>query len=159
MHSKIFQITENLLSSEEYVTAETFYDNLPPMADYVSDLTEREAETCMMCLLDSALDGIFIRDGRELTFLGINQFVEEWITQIKESAQTMNIETFRDLSTLYRHISLCNKTHRDVESLIYYGADQEASPDPFGSFIMWLLSADIKPGAKFYIGGVVDFHC
>lgn len=158
MHSKIFQITENLLSSEEYVTAETFYDNLPPMADYVSDLTEREAETCMMCLLDSALDGIFIRDGRELTFLGINQFVEEWITQIKESAQTMNIETFRDLSTLYRHISLCNKTHREIESLIYYGADQEASADPFGVFIRHLYTANIKPGTKFYIGGVVDFH-
>jgi len=157
MHSKIFQITKEKLSKEEYITENTFYDHLPEGADYVQNLSKEEAEACLSWV-DEMLKGIFTRKGRELTFIGVETFIGEWVEKIKESANALTVENMKDSLTLFRHKMLCERTHKDVWFLVYQGADGEEYADFFADFIWYLHATEVKKGTKFYIGGIVDYH-
>jgi hypothetical protein len=156
MHAAIYQITERELSRSEFINEYTFLDNLPDGADYVGTISAYEEEP-YIGWLEGALKGVFERNGRELTFVGVEPFLKEWAAKIKESADGLSAEFF-DSVTLYLHKCLCERTHRNIDSLIYSGENRQGQTETFGEFIQSLSCGYIKPGDKLYIGGIVDFH-
>ena len=156
MHANIYQITERELPRSEFIDEYTFHDRLPDGADYTRTIPECEEEP-YMGWLEGALKGVFERDGRELTFVGVEPFLEEWVAKIKESADGLFTEFF-DSITLYQHKCLCERTHRNIASLIYSGERRQGRTENFGDFIQSLSYRNFKPGDKLYIGGIVDFH-
>ena len=156
MHSKIYQITTEKLTDDGLISASTFDYEATDFADYVANLEDYEQEAYLKDL-DYILKGIFSREGRELTYLGAENFVNEWLAFLKEYIAIIRTEDMKDFYNRYKLKSFVNYTHREFYTRFYLGAEWETSAEPFGDFIMNIYG-NYQPGQKFYVGGIVDFH-
>lgn len=150
MHSRIFQIETKKMDRDDYIQSCFFdYDEISHFADYVDD--DRVDVKHDLQWLDKDIQGIFKREGRKLTLLNTNAFVDEWKQEIKRKAESVDLfdwQSFYDLKALMR------ETHRFSDFKIYceYGGLMD-----FASYVRYLITSH-KPGDVFYIGGIVDYH-
>lgn len=157
MHDKIYQITEQKLAKDRWIDEYTFIDyNIGDFADYVYDVQNDEQQEALKHL-DEIFKGVFKRKGRVLTFLGADDFVNEWIAALKAKVAEVNSENFKDWMTSWDIRHILTDTHKGIETRIYLGEDMGATADPFGEFIRYIF-ANNKKGDKFYVGGIVGFH-
>ena len=150
MHSRIFQIEEKRLGKDEYIKSHSFdYDEISSFADYVDD--ERVNVKDDLASLDKDIKGIFKREGRKLTLLNTNAFVDEWKQAIKDAADKLDL---CDQSACFWMKDLFVGTHLHSDFRIYceYGGIMN-----FAGYVRYLIN-NHKPGDVFYIGGIVDFH-
>ena len=156
MHSKIYQITKKELTRDEYLTSSDFDEvNISDFADYTDDIDEDEEEDAMK-RLDCTLRGVFTREGRVLTYQGADGFVSDWISGIKSRVAQLNPDTVKNWMEMWKMKQLFEDTHREAnERFSYDGSCTDA--EPLGDFIREVY-INAKPGDKFYIGGIVDFH-
>ncbi len=156
MHSNVYQITPKPLQREDYMDAVGIpEENLYEFADRGEDVMEEDEETEMQAL-DNLLQGVFRREGRTLIYLGADEFVKEWRQAILKEACLLNDESFKSGMTAHHLKELADRTHLRTATRIYgYAGDEWA--DPFGEFITHVY-ANNKPGDRYYIGGIVDFH-
>lgn len=151
-HSRIFQITrEKIEDKEDYINSE-FYDPAlySHFADYIEDV---ENEQDSLEWLDEKFKGLFVRNGRELILLDISEFMDEFRTEIVKSAENLDM---RDWLTCYKLRKVQRCTHINCDFYI----NQEVyntTPVSFGMFIQDVYQ-NHKPGDKFYIGGILDYH-
>lgn len=151
MHSKIYQITETKLGRDEYINAVYFdYDEISFFADYVDDV-ERDEEKRLLEAFDSLFEGIFSRKGRTVTLLDTSKFIEEWRSAIKKCADNMD---FTNSQHLFQMREITKRTHKEYNTMLY---SDYAGFEYFGDFVQRLYAAH-KPGDKFYIGGILDYH-
>jgi hypothetical protein len=151
MHSKIYQITEKKLERDDYTKAANFdYDDHSDFADYIDDV-ERDEEKELLEHFDSLFEGIFSRKGRTITLLDTSGFIEEWRSAIKKCADNMD---FTDWRTLFQMREITKRTHKEHNTMLY---TDHAGFEYFGEFVQRLYAAH-KPGDKFYIGGILDYH-
>ena len=156
-HYKIFQITEQELSREEYITEDSFeYHNICNFADGVCNLDEDEEEQALKSL-DKILKGVFKRKGRKLTYLGAEEFVNDWIAYMKAKMAELDNQNIKEFSNLFNLRCMTEYTHRNYEDRFYLGEDGEAFADSLGEFIRDIYTYN-KKGDVFYVGGIVDFH-
>ena len=156
-HYKIFQITEQELSREEYITEDSFeYHNICDFADGVCNLDEDEEEQALKSL-DKILKGVFKRKGRKLTYLGAEEFVNDWIAYMKTKMAELDNQNIKEFSNLFNLKCMTEYTHRNYEDRFYLGEDGEAFADSLGEFVRDIYTYN-KKGDVFYVGGIVDFH-
>ena len=151
MHSKIYQISEKKLERDDYAKAVNFdFDEVSFFADYVDDV-ERDDEKELLENFDTLFEGIFSRKGRTITLLDTSAFIEEWRSAIKKLADNMDFTNSRQL---FRMREITKRTHKDYSAMLFtdYGGFEY-----FGDFVQRLYAAH-KPGDKFYIGGILDYH-
>ena len=151
MHSKIYQISSMKLGRDEYVKAISFdYDEISFFADYVDDV-DRDEEKGLLEDFDTLFEGIFSRKGRTITLLDTSAFIEEWRGAIRKCADNID---FTDWISLYQLKELVKRTHKESNTMLY---TDYAGFEYFGGFVQRLYAAH-KPGDKFYIGGILDYH-
>jgi hypothetical protein len=157
MHNKIYQITEQKLAKDRWIDEQTFIDyNIGDFADYVYNIESYE-QTESLKYLDNMFEGIFKRKGRVLTYLGAEDFVNEWLIAFKDKVAEMDNQNFKDWMTSWNIQHILTDTHKGIDARFYLGEDMEATADPFGEFIRDVY-ANNKKGDKFYVGGIVGFH-
>ena len=148
MHSKIIEISETPIEREEYITEGCFCDEeFNHFADYLQGV-KPESEEKIIEWIDRY--GIFERNGRELTLLDVSPFLEKWREKIKERANNID---FSDTLALYRLRKIIKETHVDASLRFYFGEEFMT----LGELVHWLYNFH-KPGDKFYIGGILDYH-
>lgn len=151
MHSKIYQITTEKLKRSEYVDEYDFDPNaFMSFADYVSNIDEDE-EKELLESFDRLFEGIFSRKGRTVTLLDTSGFIEEWRNAIKKCADNLD---FTDWHSLFHLNEITKRTHNECNTMLY---TDYAGVEYFGDFVQRLYAAH-KPGDKFYIGGILDYH-
>lgn len=149
MHSRIFQIETKRTERDDYIKSCFFeYDEYSRFADYVSDDVDVRND---LKWLDNDIRGIFERNGRKLTLLNTNAFVDEWKQEIKNRAENIDL---CDWSSVYDLKAVLRETHRFSDFKVYceYGGIMD-----FGDYMRHLITAH-KPGDVFYIGGILDYH-
>lgn len=157
MHSKIFQITTDEIEREDFITSGSFeYEEFHHFGDYLEDVKEFEEEEIMQ-QLDSTLKGIFKREGRVLTYLGAEDFVNEWIIQLKDRVAELDNKNIKDWMYVWKLRHLFTDTHLESNYRFYCGNSYGTSAVPLGEFIRDVY-ANHKAGDILYIGGIVDFH-
>ena len=157
MHSRIFQIAEKPIDEENYINANSFEnqcgENPGFFADYVSDICPEEQEKSI-ALLSELLDGICEVNGRELTVLDTSDFLNEWAKEMRELTEGLTIENVYDKT--YDISKMAERTHRNVYSRFMIEDWNAPYADTFSTFVSFVTR--FEPGAKLYVGGVVDFH-
>lgn len=132
---------------DEYMSEGCFCpEEYERFADYIQSVPQ-DNENNIISWLDE--HGIFERNGRELTLLDLNPFIEEWRTEIKKRANNID---FTDRLALYRLKEVIKETHRESSLMFYFGEFM-----PMGELVHWLYN-HYQPGDKFYIGGILDYH-
>lgn len=151
MHSKIYQITAMKLGRDEYAKAVHFdYDEISFFADYVDEV-ERDEEKGLLESFDTLFEGIFSRKGRTITLLDTSKFIEEWRSAIKKCADNID---FTNSYSLFQLKELTKRTHGEYNTMLY---TDYSGFEYFGDFVQRLYACH-KPGDKFYIGGILDYH-
>lgn len=151
MHSKIYQITATKLGRDDYAELIHFdYDDFSFFADYIDDV-EKDDEKEYLEAFDILFEGIFSRKGRTITLLDTSAFIEEWRGAIRKCADNID---FTDWHSLFQLRELAKRTHKECNTMLY---TDYAGFEYFGDFVQRLYAAH-KPGDKFYIGGILDYH-
>ena len=139
------------MGRDDYAKAVIFdYDDFSDFADYIDDV-ERDEEKELLEYFDSLFEGIFSRKGRTVTLLDTSKFIEEWRKTIKKCADNLD---FTDWHSLFQLKEIMKLTHREYNTMLY---TNYAGFEYFGDFVQRLYAAH-KPGDKFYIGGILDYH-
>ena len=156
-HYNIYQITEQKLCRDEYITEDSFeYENISDFSDGVCDISKEDEKEALETL-DTILKGVFKRNGRKLTYLGAEQFVNDWIIYMKDKMAELDNHNIKVFPTLFNLHCMTEYTHRNMEYRFYMGERGYGCAEPLGEFIRSVY-ADNKVGDVFYVGGIVDFH-
>ena len=157
MHNKIYQITEQKLAKDSWINEQSFVEyNIGDFADYIYDINDQERKYALESL-DTLLKGIFERKGNILTYLGAEDFVNDWIIKLKDMVAEVDCKNFKDWQTTWNIRHMIEDTHLNSDARFYIGENYEATADPFGEFIRDVYSNN-KAGDKFFIGGIVGYH-
>ena len=151
-HSRIFQITrEKIEDREDYIDSGIYDPALySHFADYIDNVKDEQDS---LRWLDEKFEGLFVRDGRELTLLDISEFMEEYKAAIVKATENLDM---RDFMTCYNLRRVMKYTHRNCD---FYINEEiyNTTPFSFGAFVQDIYQ-NYKPGDKFYIGGILDYH-
>ena len=156
MHSRIFQLSENHIPNEDYISNAEFIDHwfLYSVADYTNDATDRSEDI-------EWLKSIY--DGKGLNF-GVDEGGEYVIVADKVIYFQNSFYAFQNMlkvlqgATLEEFIS--SKTSMGVYQL------NEAYDDKYGFYVnvdgyMQTLDHFVREssnGKKYYIGATIDYH-
>lgn len=150
MHSCIYQIMRS--KDEERIDESDFYEHLDDIpADYVSDLDEDDEDDYIKALPNFLPQSMFKCEGREITFLGGDKdFIEEWKATVKNTVDGIVPGEYQSLYELKKAVN----NMLDVDSRFYFNEDGYAIES--SEFILDCMK--MKPGAKLYVGAVIDYH-
>lgn len=160
-HSKIFQISEAPIDTDDYKCSSDYYDNYQEFADWIGDEVEdgEERKECIEYLVKE-LDGMFsMGENDTLVFNGeepLNTFLEAWASKLQELAKSITKETIASGSALRDLRLVASDTHKNSD----YRFDIEnwtGCAAPFCDLIDF-VSNGLKKGDKVYIGAIIDFH-
>jgi len=149
MHSFIYQISEQPISEDEYISEFEFREGYSHILDYVDEhISENDVERALENLKCN-LRGLCEVNGRELTTLDVKPFQAEFIGSIKKTADEISCEDIWKLECMLK------QTHRMCKSLFY--TDNWAAHAEFLFDFMDYISY-LGPGKKLYVGAILDFH-
>ena len=151
MHSRIFQISTKQLGRDDYLKSCQFDpEEYSDFADYIADGIADEDEELEW--FADVMSDIFDCDGRKLTLRDISGFIEEWKADVKKRANEFDPKGDGMSSYHLRHS--VNDTHKRINFRFY--------DDDYGMMNTRRLIENVllyhKPGDKFYIGGILDYH-
>ena len=159
-HYKIFQISPVQIDDEDYITADELQDDMidgqyTEFADYIDDELDNEEVLDALSMLERLLGDIFYVKGRILTFKGADEFVDKWISEMKNQLEKVTPKkslSFWELRkmTTNTHLMVCSR---------FMWTDERGNnnyPDELGDFILTCYK-NLKPGDKLYVGGIVGF--
>ncbi len=150
MHSRIFEITSEPINSEDYLTSSMLDpEQYSGFADYIDD--EVDAENSIEWFA-TCMSGIFDCDGRRVKLRDISGFIDLWKADVRDKAGKFDPNGDR-MSSYYLRKAL-NKTHEGIEFRFF---DQDRGLMSARQLIENVLLYH-KPGDKFYIGGILDYH-
>jgi len=151
-HSRIFEITTKQLDRVDYLDLWSLEpEQYSDFADYIDDMNHEGEENSIEWFADVMSD-IFDCDGRELTLRDISGFIEKWKAEVKKRASEFDPKG--DGMSSYFLLKSIKRTHKGID-FHFYNEDYGLM-DPCQLIEDILLSH--KPGDKFYIGGILDYH-
>jgi hypothetical protein len=159
-HYKIFQVCPIQIEDENYITADELQDNMidgqyTEFASYIDDELDNEGVLNALQFLKRLLSGIFDVDGRVMTFKGADEFVAEWIAEMKWQLERVTPKESFSFWGLHKMVT---QTHLRVWDRFMW-TDENGNtdyPDELGDFILTCYKS-LKPGDKLYVGGIVGF--
>ena len=97
MHSKIYQIAEERIDNENFITERTFDDGSYDFYDYCADITDDERNYAIDFLARNLLPtGMFILDENEKNTLiyngGADEWKEDWVKRIHQKIKAITAE-------------------------------------------------------------------
>ena len=153
MHNKIYQIGRERINGDDFITECDFMpENYSHFADWIQDVDNDEYEE-LYKRLDHQFEGVFTRDGDELTYIGAEKFMEKWLAHIKAFVEPLTVESMKDWYPMFKVEDIIKNTHLCTPTKIY--VDEEIQD--LGDF-MRSVFAEAKPGDKLYLGGIIDYH-
>lgn len=159
MHSKIFQLSTEPISKEDYKTADDYVDTgFMQIADYTDDMDDEDRESCIDWFSKYLASGAELKNG---------------VLEIKDKKKLLEgqFQTFRKTAGLLQYVSLddfCepefSKGTEDLGYLMYtldaaysdkygYYVDIDDYPAPLSDFLRRAHNGD-----RYYIGAVIDYH-
>lgn len=161
MHSKIYQITEVRIDKDKFITECTFIDERYDFYDYCADIDEDDRNHAIESLPKKLLPtGMFtlVADEKDTLIYngGADEWKENWVKLINQKAKAITPENVTEwIGEAYT---------LEKELLNPLGIDSRFVTDTFpsndvlqsGDFMKMICG--LEPGAKLYIGAVVDFH-
>ncbi|NLW24677.1 MAG: hypothetical protein GXY91_05485 [Clostridia bacterium] len=149
MHSRIFQLSDEKINKDDFITEENFYEDsfIGSVADYVSDNIDRKEDIkwLMSCLepygvkLDKEEESIVFPKGFK------QRYFEERFKKFKETVNGMTLNDFCDSIKAWQLSQIIEKKF-DFYIYVSY-------PQPLDDFIR-----DLEEEKKYFIGGIVDYH-
>ena len=162
MHSKIYQIAEEKIDGDNFITEQTFnFEGRDDFYDYCSDINEEERNNCIESLTKYLLPtGMFSLDTNEKDTLiyngGVEEWKEEWVNKIHQKAQAITPENITEwIGEAY---SLEKELLNPLDIGSRFVMDSYPSAVAQQSGDLKVMICGLKPGTKLHIGGVVDFH-
>ena len=153
MHGRLFEIREQRLDRDEWITESAFYEEeTGNWCDWVMVSEDREGD---LEWLKSALPAsIFKVEGDEIEIISDGkEFVEEWIEELKKKVNSLTYEKAMSFSGLYQiKWSLSNMLNNDF---MFYSDYSEYAHNPT-EFIQDCLCN--YQGKKLYVCGIIDYH-
>lgn len=155
MHSKIYQVSLEPISEDEYASPSDFYDNSSDFADYIGDEVEGDERKDSIDYLAEELSDVFDLDADNdaLVFKGLDKFKQQWMSAIREKAAAVTEENILEWRPRYMLEQVCRETH--IESSRRFSINVGVAY-PMSDLIE--LVASMKPGQRLYIGAVIDYH-
>lgn len=153
MHGRLFEIREQRLDRDEWITEEAFYnEETGSWCDWmvVSEDRERDLEW-----LKSALPAsIFKVEGDEIEIISDGkEFVEEWIEKLKSKVNSLTYEKAMSFLGLYQ---IKNGLNNMIDNdFMFYTDYSEYAHNPT-EFIQDCLCN--YQGKKLYVCGIIDYH-
>lgn len=161
MHSRIFQIEEEEVSTDVFIHADAIPEWFTvSVADYVADVDDVSRDEAIEWLMQTNFGKVCQRDDDKITFkMDVIDFFEEDFNSFKkviEELTEVDINHF-----IYPYKSVVEKSLADLMYLL-----REAYDDEY-RFYVWHYGAlytmqswmrHVKPAGTYYIGGVVDYH-
>ena len=149
MHSTIIEISKTPMERDEYMSEGCFCpEEYARFADYIQNV-KKERENDTLKWIDTLQ--VFDRKGRELSLRPLDGFIDDWKMEIVKKAKSLDMT---DWMSYYNMKALLRKTHLDCDTMICMNGEKFWE---FGYFIQHLYE-NHKPGDKFYIGGILDYH-
>lgn len=157
MHGYIYEINDERIAKEKWINELTFCDD--PNIDYARDLDKEERVAAIKRLHENSLfsqlfewtdrvDEVILKAG------AVDDIKQDWYHTMDADINYMRGENSADVSRLRR--TMDNPPYGE-------GAERWCLPNWCGEIsepgreLLWFASTK-KPGTKFYIGGVLDYH-
>lgn len=163
-HYKIFQISNKPIDKEGCITPEDYEYGLvdggySDFMDYVDDELDDDETEKAVGECQKLLEETFSSNGRELTFLGADEFIEEWVLEMKKQLDEIDP---KEPVSFWKLQKMTTQTHHCIFSRFVWSEVNDDGvcscyPEELGDFIL-MISKRLKPGDKVYIGGIVSFH-
>lgn len=155
MHAKIYQISRERLNADEFITMSdlTESDMISCCADYFDDVNENEYDDLYQWVGEILSKAGFLREGDALIYQGAERFMQEWVDAIKAAATVLETAIMKKWMPMYRLKNVIDNTHLGINHRFYMNEECMS----FGEFMRDVF-ADLNPGDKLYLGGIVDFH-
>lgn len=153
-HYLIVELSEQPVDIEDRISAYGLEEDqdIQYAADYVQDLEDNDMsyEEAVEDFLDE-LEGIAIynKEDNSITFTDTEKYFEEDFKAVKDMVANATLENFIDDSWAYK----LRKHIRDQFGTYIHHTGECSWP------ISEFLREYAKKGAKFYIGGICDYHC
>lgn len=159
MHSRIFQISKEPISPDDYVTESDYYDMwfTSTVADYVDSDTDRAEDIRLLRekLRDSCAFGS--DDGGEyMIVVDAKKYFEPKYKEFRQLVKKLSGWTLDDFSgtrETNEHTMFDLKDCYYAEFDVYVDWDYWGEPTSLDNFLRLA-----KPGTKYYFGATIDYH-
>ena len=160
MHSKIFQITENRVDSENLLNEDTLTQGDGSYYDYCSNINDEDRKEMIDCLVNKVLPmGMFtlIGDDEMVYNGGVEEWKKKWVEAIHAKAELVDTENVMDwVGASYQlEKELENPLHTDFH---FYLSEDNCQTYAEPSKELMKTVSTLEEGAHLYIGGVIDYH-
>ena len=160
MHGKIFQISAEPISREDYVSPDDFYENSSDFADFIGEEVNGEVREDCVGYLAHDLRGVFTAVGRDhLVYLGddaLRKFLQEWADYIKAQAAELTADNIMNGMRLAKIRLTTKDTHRQSNYRAYIEG-WNGWAGPLADLIGYAANK-LKEGDSIYIGAIIDYH-
>lgn len=153
MHSRIFQLSLDVIPLDDYIKEEDFYEDpfLGSVADYVSDDTNRDEDIKWLKSMLEPLGAIFKKEShRDVVIFPADfkrQYYNARFLEFKKLAQEMTLDEFCGWQKPAKLSELISDKYGFYIYVNY--------PEPIDDFVRTLSG---EKEEKYYIGGTIDYH-
>lgn len=158
MHSKIFQITEERVDKDCYLTEDTLMQGDDSFYDYCSEIDDESRKEYITYLVENVLPkGMFqLTSGDTLRYNGgMEQWKEEFVADIRKKAEAITTDML-EWSPVYQ---LKKALRNPLDTAYWFYLDEEGCQSfAEQSFAFMEFVCTLEVGTTLYIGGVIDYH-
>lgn len=158
MHSRIFQVSEQLIDKSDYIKESFFYDHwfLNEVADYVNAKTDRQSD--IEWLKGCHKQGITFgadENGEFFIIVDKNKFFEQKFNAFKDALQKLSAMTIDEFVADTNNIDMYNMRQAYNETYGFYTCNNGYCDDlhTMDEFIRFA-----ETDTKYYIGATIDYH-
>jgi len=159
MHRKIFQFSEDPVDKEDYFEEERYmgkpWNFVGGIADYVDRITDDEMKACIVWLgKDRSTNGIMTdKWSRTISVFDKRAFFASKYEGFVKALRNLSGITLDEFCTNKKTAYFCDLEYYFNDK---YGIYMDSDEDGLLTLDEWVRHA--KPGKKFYIGAVIDYH-
>lgn len=158
MHSKIFQISRKPIDREDYLSESRYYNGfVGEIADYVNGaLSDNDIKANKKWLLDETLAGAIVKhDENSFTISDKTKYFEKKYKDFIDAVTEAQAMTLEDFASAKCDI-LAYRIKADYEDRFSIYVDD--SNEYYGLITLDYFMRAIRPGDRFYLGAVIDYH-
>lgn len=159
MHSRIFQISDKVISKENYLNEYTLEQGDCSLYDYCSEIDDEQRKQDIVHLVGYVLPkGMFelVSDDAMRYNGGIEQWKEEYVSNIQKKAEVFNVDNMSRLDVRY---DLKRALENPLRTDFCFYLDEEACQSFAEQSLAFMdFVCSLEPGTILHIGGVIDYH-
>ena len=150
MHCNVFELSRKPIKESDRMNENTLMDNdsfVGYVADYVADIDEPYEDTVGWLVNELGASVVYNNEDNSITFVHKDMFFKQDYDKFRELIKGVTFKKFLDWKWVHQVKSCLSQ---DWGTYIYF--DYPMNINDF-------IRDHVKDGDKFYIGGVVDYHC